>query len=297
MKKVFSFICATLFIVISITSCGLSNGKSIMISKVLIFNNPLSILNYYESYIEKMTYIEDDNNSFSYSIYIEESDKSGVYNICEMNENNTFYAYNGNLYSSENGEVYSIVQAFGTYSEVTLKYIETRNTDFDNLISYQKYSKEYVKNGTNIIEVAYTAKMTPTIATKYHSLGIDISDQIVIVYKIEKTTNLFLNVSYYRTSGENQTLFLSRDYTYNDSKKEMFSVIPIDNDTIDISIVFSPNTESESKSNYKILSNTKLGIDSQDKSVKYFVDSECKIPFDYKTYTPMNGAVIYAMYD
>lgn len=299
MKKISTIICAILVLCFVLSSCSEVNtgGKSVIISKVFTFNNPLSILNYNEAYTENITYYKQDKTEYSYSIYISEGEKSGTNDVCEKHPNTTFYAYNGTLYSYEDGELYTLIQPFGTYNEVVLKYIETRSNDFDDLTNYQKYSKEYNENGKRIIETAYIARTTPTIAAKYNELGIEIGDDILIVYKIDKSTNLFDSISYYYVRNNTNTLFMVRDYSYHASKLDMFSSLPTTDEMINLSIVYSPNTETETKADFSIQKGTKLGIDTFDKKVSFFTDIECKSPFDYKTYELKEGSIIYGIYD
>lgn len=296
MKRIIAIILAIIVITISISSCTPS-GKSIMISKMFSFNNPLYILNDYASYTESLTYTNKEGNKYSYSIYITESDvKKDTYNICEQYPDVTLYAYNEHIYTKDATGLYSVILAFGTYSEYIFGYISTRETDFDKLTYYQKYSKEYSENGIKMIETGYSSPITPTLASKYSSLGLDIGNSVLVVYTLKNGSSIFENIKYFETDGKIQTEFLSREYKYNNYKEDKFSILSSLEETININIMYSPNSESETISTFKIAKGTKLGIDTGDKEIKFYLDIDCTIPFNHETFIPFDNAYIYGVY-
>ena len=296
MKKTLSLMLAILLITIFLVSCAAS-GKSILISRMFTANNPLNILNFYESYTENLPYTNSDGSIFEYSIYTEYSSvKTGSNNIVEKYNDMTLYVYDGDIYILKNGEYYSIVQLYGTYNDFTYKYIYTRNTDFDNLTYYQKYSKEINVDGEKYTEVGYQAVITPEIAAKYSTLGLEIGNDILIVYLIKSGSNLFSELTYYQVSKTSQKEFLKRTFKFSETKENLFSNLPTKNDTVNVTFVIDANDQ-KATSTYTISKGTKLGIETLDKTLKFYTNEEMTEEFNFDSSIVNYDITIYGKFE
>lgn len=295
MKKIISLMLAVILLTITIASCAAS-GKSILISRMFTANNPLNILNFYSSYTEYLKYTNSDGNTFEYSIYTEYSDvKAGNNNIVEKYDDMTLYVHDGDIFILKNNEYYSVVQLYGTINDFTYKYIHTRNTDFDNLTYYQKYSKEITVEGEKYTEVGYQAVITPEIAAKYSTLGLEIGNNILIVYLIKSGSNLFSELTYYQVSKTAQKEFLKRTFKFSETKENLFSDLPSKDETVNVTFVLNTNDQITTSS-YPISKGTKLGIDTLDKTLKFFTDEEMTKEFDFDSSKINSDITIYCKF-
>ena len=260
-------------------------------------NLPRSVLVKNPAYIETLTYYVAGNVSYRYGIYIENSQNERSFNVFEQHEDVNLYAYEGEIYLKDGEKLFAVLQASGTYAEYVEKYMVFKSV-FDECTYYQKYSKKT----DGVTEVCYEAEPSTDVLNQAESLGIKPGCKLGSVYYIDDETKLVNKIEYYYRDSSNEndkTQFLVREFNYLDEKKPLFSSLPDLSDTFGVYIVYNPGKETESKSHFSIPKGCEIGIDTNGKSISFFEDKECTIPFNFNTYSAegKDEVYIYALFN
>lgn len=287
MKKLF-----TVFLILSaivLSSCG--KGASISYMNIKNTNEPQALLlrDGVAAYKETLTYFDaEGNKEYSYSVYIEpNADGFKPFNVHENHGDVQLYAVDGEIYSVENGKIYSILQAFGTYYDFTEKY-STGYIPFDNGLFYQLYSETEKES----ITVAYFSEILPATVAKYSAMGIKLGDTVKVVYELD-LNSVANKITYFIRDGGNEAKerkILCRQFEYFGEKQCEFKGVPTLENTVKVMIEYS----ADHIQTFNVPVGTYIGIDTAGKDVAFYSDAERTVPFDFSSAEAFDGMKIYA---
>lgn len=291
MRKFISAILAVSLSVLILTSCA--SGVSVPYYTLAMDNYSENVFEHYNAVLETITYYENGEETYRYSIYMEKSLESAyVYNICETFEGYTFYGHEGELYSVTNGKTYAVIQADkSSYLEYIGGY-EERAHVLDQGEKYQIYSKGLENDVT---EVSYYTKMTPIIAADLYEYGITENDQIISTYKLDKD-NFYLTINYTikHSDGAEEKIAERRFEYFNGKARDIFEMLPDLSETVNVTIVSYVGTLSELRDVYTVPKGVYVGIDPGEKNISFYTDEACEIEFDFETALADEDITIYA---
>lgn len=294
-KRIFFSIVVFCLILGILSSC--LPGIAVSLNDINRNNLPRAVLVKKPAYIETLTYYVSGMVSYRYGIYIENNSSGRSFNVFEQHEEVMLYAYEGEIYMKDGDKLYAILQASGTYAEYVEKYMTFKSL-FDECTYYQIYSKK----ADGITEVCYEAEPSTEVLNQAVSLGIKPGCKLGSVYYIDDESKLVNKIEYYYRNSSNEsekTQFLTREFTYLDAKRDLFSSLPDLSDTFGVYIVYNPGKETESKSHFSIPNGCKIGIDTNGKNISFYEDKECTVPFDFDTYSAegKDEVYIYALFN
>lgn len=290
MKKIISAIVAAVLCVCILASCG--NGVSVPYYILAMDNYTVNVLSSYAAVQETVTYYENEEAVFEYSVYMDRGDEEagkGYYNVRESFEGYTFYAYEQELYTVTGDKTYSVLTTKpGGYLDVVASY-EERAHMLDAGEKFQKYSKA-LDDGT---EVCYYVKVTPLMVSELYHFGITETDKILSKYILDEN-DLYLSVEYSveRKDGSVEKI-AERRFEYYDTKSqsaEIFAGLSVSDERIDVVISY----ENGVTEYYKAAKGTYLGIDSPKESVSYYADEGRTVAFDFENTVITESLTIYA---
>lgn len=272
-------------------------GIAVSLNDINKNNLPRAVLVKNPAYIETLTYYVSGQVSYRYGIYIENSQNGRSFNVLEQHEDVFLYAYEGEIYLKDGEKLFAILQASGTYAEYVEKYMTFKSV-FDECTYYQKYSKK----ADGITEVCYEAEPSIEVLNQAESLGIKPGCKLGSIYYVDDTTKLVSKIEYYyrdASKEDESNMFLTREFSYLDSKKALFSSLPDLSDTFGVYIVYNPGKETESRSHFSIPKGCEIGIDTNGRNISFYEDEECTIPFNFNTYSAAgkDEVFIYALFN
>lgn len=289
MKKIISAVLILSFTVMLLASCA--SGVSVPYYTLAMDNYGENVFDDYDAITETITYYKDGEAVYEYSLYMEISkDRSFAYNIYEVMDDYTLIGYEGELYSISDGKTHAILQADKKSYYDYVKEYENRDHILDQGEKYQKYSKSFKNECT---EVSYYAKVTPIIAADLYEYGITETDRIISTYMLDKG-KYYLNIVYsVEHSDGTQEKIAERNFEYG-TVRDVFENIPSLEETVDVTIVYYNGTINEIRDTYKVPKGVYVGIDSGDEKVSFYTDAAFENAFDFNTAIAENDMIIYA---
>ena len=284
MKKIIAAIMALALSCVMLVSCGA--GVSVPYYILAMDNYTVNVFDEYDAYKETVTYYENGEKTFEYSIYVDIGE-AGVYNFCESYDGYTYYGVDEMLYAVTGGKTYVVLQTNNrTYFDVIGEYKE-RAHPLDDGAKYQNYSKN-VDEGT---EVEYYFKVTPLMAAELENYGVTETDKIISKYLLMENTDYYLSVEYSieHADGTREKI-AERNFEYFVNKQSsVFEGVPSGDETANVKVVY----ENGKESNYKLPKGVYIGFDGAE-NASYYADEAFEIPFDFENTQVLENVKIYA---
>ncbi len=290
MKKIISAIIIAALCLCMLASCG--NGVSVPYYILAMDNYTVNVLDSYEAVKETVTYYENGESVFEYSIYMDRGDVeagNGYYNVCESFDGYTFYAYDQELYTVTGGKTYSVIYAgAGGYLEYVASY-EERAHLLDAGEKYQRYSK-VLDEGR---EVCYYVKVTPLMAADLYHFGITETDKIISKYILDDN-DLYLSVEYSveHKDGTSEKI-AERKFEYYETAEQgeaIFAGLNVSEERVSVTII-GENGWTET---YKAAKGTYIGIDDGAENRSYYADEAFETAFDFENTVATENMTIFA---
>jgi hypothetical protein len=291
MKKIIAAIMALALSCVMRASCGA--GVSVPYYILAMDNYTVNVFDEYDAYRETITYYENGEKDFEYSIYVDIGE-DGIYNFCESYDGYAYYGIGEQLYAVTGGKTYAVLQTNNrTYFDVIGEYKE-RAHPLDDGAKFQKFSKT-VEAGR---EVEYYVKVTPLMAAELENFGVTETDKIISKYLLMENTDYYLNIEYSieRADGTIEKI-AERSFEYFESKQnDIFKNIPVLNEVVSIKtgeVNVKVIYENGKETAYKLLKGVYIGFDGKE-NVTYYSDASFETPFDFENTQVLENTKIYA---